>query len=70
MQKPQYSPVKAIVDAVPAKGARKYDFLRQLVNSMTSSSPSATKYDMVWDLLHAAKEGNIEGAGHAPLCLL
>jgi hypothetical protein len=61
VQEPRYSPVKALVNAVPAKGARKYDFLKQLLEGLTSNSPSAAKYDIVWDLLHAAKTRNAPG---------
>lgn len=60
-QAPSYTPVRALVDAVPKKGAPRYDFLRQLLKGMTSPSPAAAKYDPVWDLLHAAKEQGLPG---------
>lgn len=60
-QAPRYTPVRALVDAVPQKGAPRYDFLRQLLRGMTSPNAAAAKYDPVWDLLHAAKERGLPG---------
>lgn len=53
--------MRALVDAVPQKGAPRYDFLRQLLRGMTSPNAAAAKYDPVWDLLHAAKERGLPG---------
>lgn len=60
-QDERYTPVRALVDAVPAKGAQRYDFLRQLLKGMTSPEPAAAKYDPVWDLLHTAKTKGVPG---------
>ena len=60
-QEERYTPVRALVDAVPAKGAQRYDFLRQLLKGMTSPEPAAAKYDPVWDLLHTANTKGVPG---------
>ncbi|CAL8463993.1 g3528 [Coccomyxa elongata] len=62
LQDERYTPVRALVDAVPAKGAQRYDFLRQLLKGMTSPEPAAAKYDPVWDLLHAANTKGVPEA--------
>lgn len=66
-QAPQYSPVRALVESVPAEGAPRYDFLRQLIKGMTAPGPAAAKYDPLWDLLHAAKEQGLPGLSPHPL---
>ena len=45
--------MRALVDAVPPKGAAKYDFLRQLLRGLVDADAAAPKQDLVWDLLHA-----------------
>ncbi|BDA49099.1 hypothetical protein COCOBI_13-2090 [Coccomyxa sp. Obi] len=62
LQDERYTPVRALVEAVPAKGAQRYDFLRQLLKGMTAPEPAAAKYDPVWDLLHAAKTKGVPEA--------
>lgn len=53
LQTARYGPVRALVNAVPPKGAAKYDFLRQLLRGLVDADASVPQQDVVWDLLHA-----------------
>jgi hypothetical protein len=65
-----YSPARALIDAVPEKGAPKYDFLRQLLRGLIAADTATPAYDIVWDLLHAyqRKAADVAAAAGARTC--
>lgn len=59
-QDAKYNPVRAVLESIPSRGAAKYDMVGSLLENTVlpqRGQNERSKYDVVWQLLRAGREG-------------